>query len=270
MDKTKILEMLKEIFTTKLLASIFIVVLAIILYKVIMTVLDKGSKKSSDGLLAKGKNRTYFELAKNIISSLILVVTILILLQVNGVNVSSLLAGVGIAGIVVGLAIQDWLKDIIRGTTILSDDYFSVGDIVKYEGMEGEVLSFGLKTTKIKDIATGNIISIANRRIEQIEVVPNLIFYRIPIPYEVSLPDADKAVEDVIALMKKSELITGVTLRGVAELADSKIEYLCAVGCKAKDKTQARRDCNRAVIEGLAANGISVPYNKLELVGDKE
>ena len=45
MDKTKILEMLKEIFTTKLLASIFIVVLAIILYKVIMTVLDKGSKK---------------------------------------------------------------------------------------------------------------------------------------------------------------------------------------------------------------------------------
>jgi len=266
MDKTKILDILKEIFTTKILASVFIVILAIVLYKVIMTVLDKGAKKSSASLLAKGKNRTYFELARNIISSLILVVTILVLLQVNGVNVSSLLAGVGIAGIVVGLAIQDWLKDIIRGATILSDDYYSVGDVVNYEGREGEVLSFGLKTTKIKDIGTGNIISIANRRIEQIEVVPNLIFYRIPMPYEVPLEEADKAVEDVIALMKKSELITGVTLRGIAELADSKIEYLCAVGCNAKDKNQVRRDCNRAVIEGLATNGISVPYNKLELV----
>ena len=270
MDKTQVLEILKEIFTTKLLASIFIVVLAIILYKVIMTVLEKGSKRSTDSLLAKGKNRTYFELAKNIISSLILVVTILILLQVNGVNVSSLLAGVGIAGIVVGLAIQDWLKDIIRGTTILSDDYFSVGDIVSFEGREGEIMSFGLKTTKIRDLGTGNIISIANRKIEQIEVVPDQIFYRIPIPYEVALPDADKAVGDVIELMKKSDLIEEVVNKGVADLADSKIEYLCVVRCSAKDKMQARRDCNRAVVEGLAANGISVPYHKLELVGDKE
>ena len=268
MDKLKLIEILKEIFSVKIIASIAIAIGAAILYKVIMSLLDKHAKKESNKLLSKGKNRTYFELARNIISSLILIVTILVLLQINGVNVSSLLAGVGIAGIVIGLAIQDWLKDIIRGTTILSDDYYAVGDIVRFEDHEGEVLTLGLKTTKIRDLATGSIISVANRKIEQIEVVPNMIFYRIPIPYEVSLPDADKAVADIIEIMKKSDLIKSVNNKGVAELADSKIEYLCIVECPARDKNQARRDCNRAVLEGLAVNGISVPYNKIEVISE--
>ena len=267
MDKAKLIEILKEIFSVKLLASVAIVIGAAILYKVIMSVLNKQVNKDN-GILSKGKNRTYFELARNILSSLILIVTILVLLQINGVNVSSLLAGVGIAGIVIGLAIQDWLKDIIRGTTILSDGYYSVGDIVIFEGREGEVLSLGLKTTKIKDLATGSVISVANRKIEQIEVVQDMLFYRIPIPYEVSLPDADKAVADIIEIMKKSGLIKEVVNKGVAELADSRIEYVCAVRCSAKDKLQARRDCNRAVLEGLAANGISVPYNKIEVISE--
>ncbi len=266
MDKTKIIEMLKEIFSVRIVASIIIVVVVAVFYKILMTILDKHAKKASDGLLAKGKNRTYFELARNLLSSVILIATILILLQINGVNVTSLLAGVGIAGIVIGLAIQDWLKDIIRGTTILSDDYYQVGDVVVYEGREGEIMSLGLKTTKIRDLATGSIISVANRKIEQIEVLPDCFYYRVPIPYEMSLDEADKTVEDVVELIKKSSLVKNAENRGIAELADSKIEYVLAVSCSARDKLAVRKECNRAVIEGLASNGASVPYNKLEVL----
>ena len=95
----------------------------------------------------------------------IIVITVLLILQINGINVSSLLAGVGIMGAVIGLAIQDWLKDIIRGTSILSDNYFSVGDIIRYNGIEGKVVVIGLKTTKIQELKTGYIKSIANRKI---------------------------------------------------------------------------------------------------------
>lgn len=266
MDKAKLIEMLKDIFNVRIVASIIIVVVVFIFYRIVMAILDKQAKKASNGILAKGKNRTYFELARNILSSLILIVTILVLLQINGVNVTSLLAGVGIAGIVVGLAIQDWLKDIIRGTTILSDDYYQVGDIIIFEGREGEVMSLGLKTTKIRDLATGSILSVANRKIEQIEVMPDSVFYRVPIPYEVSLSDADKIVADVVDLIKKSSVVKDCKVKGIAELADSKIEYVLMVSCRAIDKMQAKKDCNRAVLEGFEANGISVPYNKLEVM----
>ena len=77
-----------------------------------------------------------------------------------------MLAGVGIVSVIIGLAIQDALKDIIRGFSILSEEYFSVGDVVTYGDITGKVLVLGLKTTKIKDISTENIISIANRNIE--------------------------------------------------------------------------------------------------------
>ena len=55
-------------------------------------------------------------------------------------------AGLGILGVIFGLAIQDWLKDIIRGSSILSDNYFAVGDVVKYKDIEGKVLVIEIKT----------------------------------------------------------------------------------------------------------------------------
>ncbi|MCR4688475.1 MAG: mechanosensitive ion channel family protein [Saccharofermentans sp.] len=269
MDWNTIIDMVSKVLNLRLLVSALIVVLAIVIYKLIMKLMDAGEKKNKKGILDKGKNRTYFKLIKNLIGSALLIFTVLVVLQVNGVNVTSLLAGVGIASAVIGLALQDWLKDMIRGATMLTDDYFDVGDMVKIQGKEGIVISLGLKTTKIKELATGNLISIANRQIESAEVVANLIYYKIPMPYEVKLDKAEKAVNDIVEIMKQSNVIKDAKYLGVTELADSKIEYLCEIKCAAVNKYQVRRDCNKATIEGLNKNGIEVPYNKLTIIEDK-
>jgi len=270
MDWNILAETVKSLFSLKLLVSIVVIMLAIILYKLIMKLMDASEKRTAKSLLAKGKNRTIFKLLKNVIGSVILILTVLVILQVNGVNVSSLLAGVGIASAVIGLALQDWLKDIIRGTTILTDDYFDVGDVVNYQGREGVIVSLGLKTTKIKEIATGNIVSIANRQIESIAVAADVVYVKIPMPYEVKQEDAENAVKDVISIIEKSNIVTGVRYLGIAELADSRIDHLCELRCSAINKNQARREFNKAILEGLARNGISVPYNKLEVIGSND
>ena len=69
----------------------------------------------------------------------------LILLNLYGVNTTSLIAGLGIAGAVLGLALQDALKDIFNGLSIIFDNYFVVGDLVDYNGFVGTVTDFGLK-----------------------------------------------------------------------------------------------------------------------------
>ena len=144
---------------SKLVTSIVIVILSIIIYKSISFFISKGEEKS----VIKGKKtKTYARLLRTIIRYAFIIITALIILQIYGINVSSLLAGVGIAGVVIGLAIQDWLKDIIRGSSILSDNYFHVGDVVKYKDIEAKVIVLGLKTTKIQDLKTNNILAIAN------------------------------------------------------------------------------------------------------------
>ena len=165
-------EFFENIFRMKIVNSIIILILSIIIYKLIIHIFNK-SEKSNKSL--DNKSKTYLKLTKSIIRYVFIIITILILLQINGIDVSSMLAGVGIAGVIIGFAVQDVLKDIIKGSTIISDKYFQVGDVIKYNDIEGKVLSVGLKTTKVKDVKTYNIISIANRNIEQVEVVSDLI-----------------------------------------------------------------------------------------------
>ena len=255
-------DFLKNIDQVKLITSITIVIISIIIYKTISFFITKGEKKE---ILKNKKGKTYIRLIRSIIRYIFIIVTVLILLQVYGINVSSLLAGVGILGIVIGLAIQDWLKDIIRGSSILSDNYFQVGDVVKYKDIEGKVLVLGLKTTKIQDLKTSNIISIANRNIEEIEVVSNFIFVRVPMPYEVKLDKAEKAIEDIIELVKKCDNVENSEYLSVSELADSAIEYLIKVECDAHKKLQVKRDVLRCILVGLEKNGIEVPYKQIDI-----
>ena len=88
----------------------------------------------------------------NFIKYAFFIIVFILILQINGIDVSSMVAGLGVVGIIVGFIVQDAFKDIIRGVGIISDNYFKVGDIVKYDSIEGKVISLGIKTTKIQDI----------------------------------------------------------------------------------------------------------------------
>lgn len=250
---------------TKIISSLVIILLSFIIYKAITYILTKGEEKAKIKLFTSKKGKTYLKLMKNVIRSIFTIITILIILQINGINVSSVLAGVGIFGIIFGLAIQDWLKDVIRGSSIISDDYFEIGDIVKYKDIEGKVLLIGLKTTKIKDLKTSNIISIANRNIDEIEVVSNLIYIKVPMPYEVKLNKAEKAINDIIQLIKENNNTFNCRYIGVTELAESEIDYLLEIDCNQRYKLQVRRDALRAIIVGLEKNNIEVPYKQIDI-----
>ena len=255
----------KNEWSIRLINSIIILLISFVLYKQITYLLNKKTGRNKSKLLNSSKGKAYIKPIKKLIRNIFIFITFFLILQVNGININSVLTGVGIIGVIFGLAIQDWLKDIIRGTSILSDEYFHVGDIVRYKNIEGKVLELGLKTTKIKDLATSNIISIANRNIEEIEVVSNFIYVRIPVPYEVSVERAEKAVADIIELVKKNDNVNNCTYKGVADLADSSIQYLLEVDCNQQYKLQVRRDTLRAILIGLANNKIEVPFTQIDI-----
>lgn len=254
-----------SIWYNRVISSLTIIILSIILYKTITYILLKSEEKAKIKLFTSNKGKTYINLMKSIIRSIFIALTTLIILQVNGINVSSVLAGVGILGVVLGFAIQDWIKDIIRGSSIISDDYFEVGNIVKYKDYEGKVLVIGLKTTKIKDIKTGNIISIANRNIDEIQVVSNYIYVKIPMPYELKIDKAEKAIDDILELLNDNKNINSCRYLGVTELADSSIEYLIEIECNPSNKLQIRRDTLKSILISLERNKISIPYKQIDI-----
>ena len=249
----------------QIINTAIIIIVSIILYKLISYILRKSEKQDKVKLFTSKKSKTYIKLIRSIIRYAFFAVTVLIVLQINGVDVTSVLAGVGILGAIFGLAIQDWLKDVIRGSTILSDNYFSVGDVVKYKEYEGKVLVIGLKTTRIQDIRTGHIISIANRNIEEIQLVSNLVYINIPMPYEVEVEKAEKCINKIVDNIVKMENVNECTYKGVNDLAESSIKYLIEIECMPINKLQVRRNALKEILSEMAKENISVPYNQIDV-----
>ena len=258
-------EVFNSIGGAKLINSIIVIIISITIYKGIGFILKKNEEKEKNILIKSKKGKTYMKLIRSIIRYIFIIVTTLIVLQINGIDVSSMLAGVGIIGVIIGFAVQDALKDIIKGFDIITDSYYQVGDVIKFGDVEGKVLVVGLKTTKIEDVRTFNIISIANRNIEKVEVVSNLINIDVPMPYEVKVEQSEVVIEKILEKIRKLDDLIRCEYRGVNELADSSIKYQIKVYCKPIHKVQMRRDALRCVLIGLEENNIQVPYNQIDV-----
>jgi small conductance mechanosensitive channel len=263
------LENVKKFFANEMNArivnSIIAVIICFAIYKVILIVLKKIEKgyKNSDNESKKGN--TYFRLFKSTLRYVFFIGMVLLLLQVNGVDISSVFAGLGIVSVIVGLAIQDWLKDIIRGSSILSDGYFAVGDVVNYNGQEGEVIVIGLKTTKIKLLKNQNIVSIANRKIEEIEKVSKEMYINVPFSYDVKVNEAEKVIQVIVDAVKENENVINCRYVSVNEITTSLANYYINVTCEPKYKLQVRRDTLRTILEQFERYNIKVPFTQLDI-----
>ena len=94
---------------------------------------------------------------------------LIFILQNLDVNITSLIAGLGIGGIAVALAAQDSIRNLLGGATILADKPFQVGDWVVIGDFEGTVEQVGFRSTRIRTFAD-SLITVPNARITDTEV----------------------------------------------------------------------------------------------------
>ena len=87
-----------------------------------------------------------------------------------GVNVTPMLASVGIAGIALGFGAQSLVKDVLTGLFILVENQYSKGDVVTVAGISGQVEEVGLRRTVLRDL-DGVVHHVPN---SQIAVASNL------------------------------------------------------------------------------------------------
>ena len=258
------LDILKKIASNNIFKSVIVIIISFLLYKIISNFLLNKTKKLK--VIDSNKGQTYVKLIDNILKYLFVLLTVIWVLKINNINVTSMVAGLGLVGAGIVLAVQDALKDIIRGASIISDNYFKVGDIVKYGDIEGKVLVLGLKTTKIKSLSTSNIISISNRNIEQIEVVSNNVYINIPLSYELAYSKVEKVLKEIVDSIKKNDNIKDCNFLGPNNFNDSSIDYLIGLELVNNErKLQSRRDAIKQIILVLENNKIEIPYNQLDI-----
>ena len=96
-------------------------------------------------LKAKNSKNNISTVIANIIKNIVIIVGLITSLGTIGVNVSAIVAGLGLTGFAFGFAFKDMLSNFISGIMIFIYEPFQLGDVIKVDGKEGEVVDINLR-----------------------------------------------------------------------------------------------------------------------------
>jgi len=219
------------------------------------------------------KIETFKNLLINIVKCIVILFIILSILPIFGVDVSSLLAGLGIVSAVTALAFQDILKDFIGGITIILENQFAIGDTISVEGFKGEVIHMGIKSTRIRSYS-GEVKIIANRNITDIinySCSYSLAIVDVSVSYEDNLEKVEKTLQELADRLSKElpNLKGPVEVLGVQSLDSSAVIYRMTAKTKSLEHIKTERLMRKEIKLCLDKEKIKIPYPQIEVHNGK-
>ena len=217
-----------------------------------------------------GEKLTLLHVTRSVITGLLVIIAIIFILQINGLEVSSLITSVSIVSAIIGLALQDTIKDIIQGIQILSEKFFMVGDVIKFDNFEGKVTKFTIRSTKMIDIRSKNEITISNRNISKIEKASDKRFIDIPVSYDEPVEKMFKILPEICKKITAHEEIPESRLMGLKQIGDSAMIYQIMISCEPEYAPRLMRYANKVIVEELSAAGVKIPYPQMDVHFDND
>ena len=224
--------------------------------------LHRRETRSGDARLSGTMDVVLFVLAL-----IIWVVVALLALENLGINVGPLIAGLGVGGIAIALAVQAILGDLFASLSIALDKPFVIGDSLRVDSFEGTVEQIGIKSTRLSSV-TGEQIILANADLLKSRV-RNLgraserrALFTLNLAYDTPVEKLDqvpKLVEQAVATYPGTRFVD-CRLR---ELGESALQFeVCffVENTPARDVGAAQAQVNRQILHAFAANGIAFAY----------
>ena len=272
-----IIKNIREFFTAfpvlmNLLSCLMVLVVCIIVWQL--------GKRVISGIFEKTKKTTklhiqvpeqYFKkvdtartITQSILKYLVFVVGALIILQIFGVPVGSLLTVAGVGGIAVGIGAQSLVKDILNGIFIWFESHFSVGDTVKIKDMIGVIEDFNFRTTRIRSfdgdlhiIPNGEIRCITNRSKGIRRVIQD-----VSISFD---EDVNKVIEIIGSELKTAEeeiadVIGNGTVLGVSALSDVSVTIKFCIDCEPGSEFTVEREMLKRIHSRFKQEAIRLPH----------
>ncbi len=261
----------------KFLVSVGIVVGAALLYLLIDRVgrrafVGVGTRRldEADPVTATERTQrleTLWVALRRVLLIVLLALTLLTLLSWWRVPIASFLAVGTVIGVALGFGAQSLVKDVISGFFILSENQFSIGDVVRFGDVAGRVEDIRLRVTVLRDLE-GNVHYVPNG---WITVASNLTQEFATIVVDVGVgysTNVDRALEVLGDEMRRfaadpawQKLFMGEPeLLGVEALADSAVVLRVTMQVRPEQRWAMRREFTRRVKNRLDAEGIEIPF----------
>ncbi|NMA50644.1 MAG: mechanosensitive ion channel [Mollicutes bacterium] len=261
----EILEKIVEfILSEKFYAPLLFIIIGMIINVFVRLVIAKLSIKANRFGINK-KRQTVFHLIYNFIKYMIIIIVFLLILDVYGINTSALVASLGVASVIIGLAFQDTIKNMLAGIFIILDDRYNVDDYVKINEFVGVVLDLGLQTTKVKG-DKGEIFTISNSKINTVinyTESDTILIIEIPIQSSTDLNKIDNMLKKIETIVLNIDGVLGnYKVLGLESLKANELFYKISVNCKSSDKFVVKRKIIRLIKDEFVKENIDTPFNQ--------
>lgn len=209
-----------------------------------------------------------------IVKIVVMLFTAMIALQTLGVPIAPLLAGVGVAGVGIGLALQGILSNVMAGLSIIFSKPYKVGEHISLLGVHGDVVVIDIFTTTLMHADHSRVI-IPNRKIVG-EILHNFGVIRqahltIPLSHRANVDDALAQVKDILQQHPKVLKEPAPSL-GIAAVSESSIAMAVEPWIGVADYGSVQGELNKLILERFHMRGIELPSSNLtvRLVNDRE
>jgi small conductance mechanosensitive channel len=201
------------------------------------------------------------------VHGLVFLLFFIMALQNLGVELVPLIAGLGIAGAGIALAMQGVLGNLVAGLTIIFTRPFHIGEYISIVGEEGEVVEISLFSTVLTHPDRSRVV-LPNRKIVG-EVLHNYgsirqLDLKVGVSYAAALDAALAAVREAVVanprVLKEPEPVIGIALLG-----DSSVVISAKPWVRVGDFGPAGAEINQALVAALGARGIEIPLPKLDV-----
>jgi small conductance mechanosensitive channel len=202
-----------------------------------------------------------------VVRVVVLLFALVIALDKFGFQIAPLVAGIGVAGLGIGIALQGVLGNVIAGLTIIFTKPFRVGEHVEVVGMKGDVHTIELFSTTLLHPDRSRII-IPNRKIVG-EILHNFgntrqIHLAVMVPHGSDLAAVLAMVREVVVANPRV-LTDPDPVVGVAQLELAGVRVGVNPWVRVPDVVAAEAELYRALADRFAASGIKVPLPKQEV-----
>jgi len=248
----------------KVIFALLIFIIGAKVISVIRKLVKKGLKKSP-------VSEAVEQFLDSVVKTVCYVLLIFMILQVFGLQATTIATVLGSAGVTIGLAIQGSLSNCIGGFLILILKPFKVGDYIIEDGFknEGTVKEISIFYTKLSTPDNKIILipngTLANSSLTNVTDAPERrVDFKVGISYNANIAYARKIVQELGA---KNELVNqekGVTVV-VDELGDSSVVLSVRFWTKKENYWDARFQMIEGVKTAFDEHGVQIPYNQLDV-----
>lgn len=205
----------------------------------------------------------------NVGGNLVVIFGFLFALAQVGLDLTPVLTGLGVAGIVIGFALQDTLSNFASGMMILIYRPFDVGDFVEAGGVAGKVGKMSLVNTTIRTF-DNQVFMVPNAKIWG-ETIKNITSERIRrvdmvfgVAYEDNVEQVEKILEDIVTNHLKILKTPEYVIR-LHALNESSVDFVVRPWVKTDDYWDVYWDITREVKVRFDREGVTIPFPQREL-----